>query len=521
MTLPDGWARAALAGIEAALIGWGLMMLLVLVGYLGVSSNPWLGETTWSDARGLGGDAWAAVLGAPVTSGSVTYRAIPTLMTILVVLMLRALLIPGRRFPAVAQWMSVPTFTATALLLVVATADRVSWLHAAPGALAIPLVAAGWAVAGRSSWFARDAAEAPRSRAGRVARDGLLQARGLLAALAACGLVALGASAWVSREQMSHIHDLLPVSGADAAVVVLAQVLFVPTAAAWALAWLAGPGFSVGVDALHAPGTAPVAPIPAIPLLGAVPQTAPGDHVALVLVGVGVCLGVWVAVRHRALRLVDQALAGLVAAGVVAAVSALALWLSMLSLGTERLAVLGPRVGWATAMIVLEVVVTSQVVAAAAHPSTVALVRRGVRAVLVPRIEPVDVSDQGVPGGRTGFGDEGAIGHEDGPVGGWSHHGETRAPHVPRTPHPPHTPAEPRMSTASRTFAGREAATVRRARRGDDTRTSRIDVSEVSEVSAGSDWRDPSGDPNADDAQTGATTVRTPPGATATTKEQP
>ncbi|MGO3796999.1 MAG: cell division protein PerM [Pauljensenia sp.] len=369
IALPNGWARSGLAGIEAALIGWGLVMVPTLVGYLSVAGNPWLGKATWADATAVGGDLWGATLAAPVHAGGAILWAVPTLMTVLVVVLLRVLLLGGRGYPPAAQWMAVPTFAVTALALVGATAGNVSLLQAVPGALAVPALAALWAVVSQTT-------EAP-AWTGRAAWvwEGLRQARVVLGVLALVGAVAVGVSLHASWEQVRGIHELLLAGTTDTVVTVIAQVLFAPTAIAWALSWLAGPGFWVGADTLHAPGTAPVAPIPAIPLLGAVPATAPGDRVALVLVGVGVLVGIWLRWRHRAEDVRTQALAGAVCAGGVAVVMLAWFALATLHLGEGRMSLLGPRVAWSVAMVVVEVVVTAQVVALASHPVTVAWVR--------------------------------------------------------------------------------------------------------------------------------------------------
>ena len=347
-------------------------MLLALVGYLGVSGNAWLGKASWSDAMGVGGDAWAAVLGSPIIVDGVAYRAVPTLMTLAVVGMLRALLLPGRRFPAAAQWMAVPTFALTSAVLVASTADHVAWFRALPGAVLVPLAACLWAVAAQTDWRGAWGARAP------WLADGLIQARGMLTAVVGVALAAFAASLWVSRARMVGIQEILLASTTDSVVLVIAQVLVAPTGMAWALSWLAGPGFLVGADALHTPALAPVAPIPALPLLGAVPQTAPGRWVVALLVATGAALGVWVRLRHRAERPAGQVAAGLTCLAVVTAAVAAWFWLSVLHLGVDRMAVLGPRVGPATLMVLVEVVVTAQLVALAAHPAVVAGARRAV-----------------------------------------------------------------------------------------------------------------------------------------------
>lgn len=54
-------------------------------------------------------------------------------------------------------------------------------------------------------------------------------------------------------------------------VITVGQLLLIPTAIVWTMAWLVGPGFSLGLGTLINPFTASVGAIPAIPLLGAIP----------------------------------------------------------------------------------------------------------------------------------------------------------------------------------------------------------------------------------------------------------
>ena len=54
-------------------------------------------------------------------------------------------------------------------------------------------------------------------------------------------------------------------------VITAAQLLALPTVLIWTMAWLIGPGFSLGLGTLVTPFSATVGAFPAIPLLGAIP----------------------------------------------------------------------------------------------------------------------------------------------------------------------------------------------------------------------------------------------------------
>jgi hypothetical protein len=54
-------------------------------------------------------------------------------------------------------------------------------------------------------------------------------------------------------------------------VITAAQLLALPTVIIWTMAWLIGPGFSLGLGTLVTPFSATIGAFPAIPLLGAIP----------------------------------------------------------------------------------------------------------------------------------------------------------------------------------------------------------------------------------------------------------
>jgi hypothetical protein len=56
-------------------------------------------------------------------------------------------------------------------------------------------------------------------------------------------------------------------------VVAVLQLALAPALIVWAIAWIAGPGFALGIGSLVSPFTATVGAVPAIPILGAVPTS--------------------------------------------------------------------------------------------------------------------------------------------------------------------------------------------------------------------------------------------------------
>src|SRR5690606_24782752 len=82
----------------------------------------------------------------------------------------------------------------------------------------------------------------------------------------------------------------------------LGQLAFVPNLVVWAASWLLGPGFAIGTGSSVSPLATNLGPVPAIPVLGAVPpgEFALGFLGLLVPVLAGFLAGV--AVRPALLR---------------------------------------------------------------------------------------------------------------------------------------------------------------------------------------------------------------------------
>lgn len=372
VAVPRGWARGVLAGVEAAFAGWGLITVFTMIAYLTLRSNSWMNDTTPRDALGLGGDLWAAVIGGTSVVGDVHYRAIPTLMGALLIVLVRILLRTTAGYPRSAALFAVPGFLLTSWLLAGASGIHSHWWTGTIGGVLIPLIGSVWFVA---SGYSRDH-EAPSMQhwiSGGLKLGGLS-----VVVLAAASFVASVVALVAGWSRMVGIQELLGASSAaDTSFIVGGQALFAPTIMAWVASWWSGAGFLTATDSLHSPAVAGAGPIPPIPLLGAVPQTAPGMWVILAPIALGIGLGVVAARSFRRGHLLHQTAQGVLASLITASVTALWMWSATMSMGSVRLASMGPRVGWATLALVLEIALPALIIALATHPTTRALLGEG------------------------------------------------------------------------------------------------------------------------------------------------
>ena len=372
VAVPQGWARGVLAGVEAAFAGWGLITVFTMIAYPTLRSNSWMNDTTPRDALGLGGDLWAAVIGGTSVVGDVYYRATPTLMGALLIVLVRILLRTTAGYPRSAALFAVPGFLLTSWLLAGASGIHSHWWTGTIGGVLIPLIGSVWFVA---SGYSRDH-EAPSMQhwiSGGLKLGGLSVVV-LVAASFVASVIALVAG-W---SRMAGIQELLGASSAaDTSFIVGGQALFAPTVMAWVASWWSGAGFLTATDSLHSPAVVGMGPIPPIPLLGAVPESAPGLWVILAPIVLGVGLGVVATRSFRREHLLHQSAQGVLASVIMASVTALWMWSATMSLGSVRLASMGPRVGWATLALVLEIALPALIIALATHPTTRALLGEG------------------------------------------------------------------------------------------------------------------------------------------------
>jgi hypothetical protein len=89
----------------------------------------------------------------------------------------------------------------------------------------------------------------------------------VIASFALLALLCVGFSTEIALYESLHTGIL------GGLVITVAQLAFIPVALVWTISWIAGPGFTLGTGAIVSPFVTTVGALPAIPLLGAVPET--------------------------------------------------------------------------------------------------------------------------------------------------------------------------------------------------------------------------------------------------------
>lgn len=90
---------------------------------------------------------------------------------------------------------------------------------------------------------------------------------------------------------VDKIYDLYGVSLGAGILIWLAQLLYLPTVQTWALAWVLGPGFQQGTGTIRSLTEVKAGPIPAVPILGALPDQTPGYWVLALIVAGSLVVG--------------------------------------------------------------------------------------------------------------------------------------------------------------------------------------------------------------------------------------
>jgi len=335
---PPLWWRAAAAGLGASLGVLALCMALGLAAWFASDAGAH-GDTR--DAIRVGADAWLLAHGAGLQLSGVTVTAVPLGLTALCLL---AAVRAGRWAVRTSAEEDVAGTVLGGVVLVglyalvaLVTALLAGTPEARPGlgralagGLLVSLVAGGGGLllASRST----------RARLGRLPAGVRAVASGALAALLlmiAAGSTLTVVALLLDLGEAANVLSRLHPDAAGAALYTLVVASVAPNAALLGGAYLLGPGFAVGTGTLVSPATVALGPLPAFPLLAALPAPGAGPQWAAALLGVpvvaGLLAGVLAGRRHPARGYDVGALRGL-ASGVLG--GALLTGLTVLAGGT-------------------------------------------------------------------------------------------------------------------------------------------------------------------------------------------
>lgn len=252
---------------------------------------------------------------------------------------------------------AVGTFAVIALVLTLTAQHPVAEVPVAEGVIAPTLVfAAGVAIGSirtrrheddENGSSIRDwiADWRPSTRATVVAA--LAGGAWAVAALVAVAAVLVAVQLVAGYARVIELYESLHTEALGGITLTLGQLALVPDLVVWAVSWLIGPGFAIGTGSSVSPVATALGPVPAIPVLGALPSGASAwGFVGLVVpVAAGFLAGAIVLPRLR--RDADASAGRLVATGagigVVSALLVAALcWLASGSAGPGRLSDVGP-----------------------------------------------------------------------------------------------------------------------------------------------------------------------------------
>lgn len=351
---------AAVGGLLAAGSGLVVCLAVAVAGWF-LADGGAHGDTR--DALRAGADAWLLGHGSHLTYGGVDYTVVPLGLTALLAWVTYRV---GRWAGAVSppvddRELLVGTGLFTSAYVVVAVVTSVlasttdiggSLVRTVLGALVLAGVAGGAGLlTGSARWpVVRDLLPV---WAWPVVRGALAIVTGFLAVAAALVVVSFALHIGSAATVVSR----LGLHAGDAAMLVLLTALVAPNAVLFGGSYLLGPGFAVGTGTVVSTSQVSLGPVPAFPLLAALPADGPTPWYSTLLLGLPVlvaALAVALVQRRHPVRAWDLAALRGTGAGILAGLlTGLLTVVAGGALGDGRMADLGPSAGAVTAAAML------------------------------------------------------------------------------------------------------------------------------------------------------------------------
>ena len=153
----------------------------------------------------------------------------------------------------------------------------------------------------------------------------------------------------LGRERIAAIADGLGGDGTAGILLIVIQLAWLPNLVIWAMAWALGAGVTLGEGTLLDMNGTSLGFLPAIPVLGAVPDPGPVPELAWLWLLGGVLAGVLatlvVTLNRSSERFYETSMTGGIAGILAGALLFVLAWFASGGLGTQRLAHVGVRLG--------------------------------------------------------------------------------------------------------------------------------------------------------------------------------
>lgn len=381
--LPEAWLRATLAGIEAAILSWLLVVVPTVAAYVATAAAPLLGEASWDDAAVIGTGVWLLGHGGAIDMGDGGVVSLAPLGTSLV----SAALVYGGARRARLRRSATAAFALAGWVVSVLGLSAVVPGPAGRPAIALTALLIGVTALTLALW--RGGATRPAwwvsllDRTPSWCRAGVRAAWLLVGPLLVAAALVVAVALVQGVVTVLELHEQLAPGRLGTVVLLLGQLAYLPTMVVWALAWLTGPGFTVGAGSLFSPSEVVAAPLPAFPVLGVLPQpgTPSTGWVVLVPVLLGAAVGVWLHRRRFQDAWWQAVLSGVVATATVAVLASALTLAASGGIGPGRLATVGVSAPAVAGALAWQVGAGTVVVLVALHPQVHAGLTRGYRSL--------------------------------------------------------------------------------------------------------------------------------------------
>lgn len=271
--LPE-WISGAWAALQAFIWSFLIIVIPSVAAFVGGATSGTT-NNTWRTAVSSASDFWLLAHGGPLETSVGVIAFVPLGLSIIAILTcfgsVRRSLQPS--IGALASYL-LSYLVLAVLLAATMGSDPAS---TALGALLISAIGAGLALRGvRGRPLHQRLAEVlnslpPWAFPSAEVRLGMRVGVTLFALLVVVSAVLFGVWAVAGRSTSGDVLQSLSPDAVGGVVLVLAQAVIAINMICWALSWLMGPGFSVGAGTAFSPGEAILGPLPAMPVLGALP----------------------------------------------------------------------------------------------------------------------------------------------------------------------------------------------------------------------------------------------------------